>query len=117
MQAVIPKEPTSIDIPRDKHGYLLDPQDWTEELAHELALDDEVVLDAEQEEIVHFVRDYYNEKATVPEARTLLKHLKQVWDTERATRKYVYHLFPRGYAQQACKYAGMRIPLKLMLDL
>jgi tRNA 2-thiouridine synthesizing protein E len=29
---------------------------------------------------------------------------------------YLYQLFPRGYGQQACKFAGMRKPRKLMLD-
>jgi tRNA 2-thiouridine synthesizing protein E len=33
------------------------------------------------------------------------------------TRNYVYKLFPYGYGQQACKIAGMRKPLKLLLDL
>ena len=36
---------------------------------------------------------------------------------EKATRKYVYNMFPYGYGQQACKIAGMRVPLKLLLDL
>jgi len=26
-------------------------------------------------------------------------------------------MFPYGYGQQACKIAGMRVPLKLLLDL
>jgi len=29
----------------------------------------------------------------------------------------LYALFPYGYGQQACKIAGMRKPLKLMLDI
>ena len=29
---------------------------------------------------------------------------------------YLYQLFPRGCGQQACKFAGMRKPRKLMLD-
>jgi sulfur relay (sulfurtransferase) DsrC/TusE family protein len=29
---------------------------------------------------------------------------------------YLYQLFPRGYGQQACKFAGMRKSRKLMLD-
>ena len=36
---------------------------------------------------------------------------------EKATRKYIYSMFPYGYGQQACKIAGMRVPLKLLLDL
>ena len=42
--------------------------------------------------------------------------LKENWQPEKATRKFLYTLFPYGYGQQACKIAGMRKPLKLMLD-
>jgi len=35
---------------------------------------------------------------------------------DKATLRYLYQLFPRGYGQQACKFAGMREPRKLMLD-
>ena len=63
-----------------------------------------------------YVRHYFETNQSVPEARTLLKHMKQIWGVERATRKYLYQLFPWGYGQQACKIAGMRKPRKLMLD-
>lgn len=104
-------------IPRDNEGYLLNPDDWSEELAEALALEAEVDLVGEHREIVWFVRDYFEQHASVPEARKVLKFMKEQWGTEKATRKYLYTLFPRGYAQQACKVAGMRKPLKLMLDL
>lgn len=102
---------------RDHEGYLLDPSDWSEELAEKLAAEQDMALDPEHREIVMFVRDYYDTNASVPEARKVLRHMKQVWGEDRATRKYLYKLFPRGFAQQACKIAGMRQPLKLMLDL
>jgi sulfur relay (sulfurtransferase) DsrC/TusE family protein len=35
---------------------------------------------------------------------------------DKATRRHLYQRFPRGYGQQACKFAGMRKPRKLMLD-
>ncbi|HPE59260.1 MAG TPA: TusE/DsrC/DsvC family sulfur relay protein [Thiolinea sp.] len=103
-------------VARDNEGYLLDPEDWTEELANALAGELSLVLDAERREIVLFVRNYYEENASVPEARRVLKHMKQQWGAGKATRKYLYSLFPGGYGQQACKIAGMRKPLKLMLD-
>jgi len=46
----------------------------------------------------------------------MLKHMEQIWGSEKASRRYLYELFPRGYGQQACKIAGMRKPRKLMLD-
>lgn len=104
-------------IPRDNEGYLLNPDDWSEELAEALAFEAEFSLVGEHREIVWFVREYFELHASVPEARKVLKFMKEQWGAEKATRKYLYKLFPRGYAQQACKVAGMRKPLKLMLDL
>ena len=101
---------------RDHEGYLLDPDDWSEELMLVLADEQDVELNEEQREIVLFVRDYYEQNATVPEVRRVLQYMKRTWGKERATRKYLYNLFPHGFAQQACKFAGMRVPLKLMLD-
>ncbi len=46
----------------------------------------------------------------------MLKHMEQIWGSEKASRRYLYELFPRGYGQQACKIAGMRKARKLMLD-
>jgi len=100
-----------------QHGYLTNPQDWDMDVARALA--DSIDFDMNQDhwEVVTMVRDHYEERQSVPEARTILKGLKQRYGQEKATRKYLYQLFPHGYAQQACKVAGMRIPLKLMLDL
>ncbi|MEZ5478615.1 MAG: TusE/DsrC/DsvC family sulfur relay protein [Thiolinea sp.] len=101
----------------DNEGFLLDPDDWTEEWAESLALEQELELTQERNEIILFIRDFYERNASVPEARKVLKYMKHHWGAECATRKYLYGLFPHGYGQQACKLAGMRKPLKLMLDI
>lgn len=106
-----------LSIPRDNEGYLLNPDDWSEELAEALAQEAAFELVGEPRAIVWFVRNYFEQHASVPEARKVLRFMKEQWGAEKATRKYLYKLFPRGYAQQACKVAGMRKPLKLMLDL
>ena len=66
--------------------------------------------------VVHFIRNYFEDRQAVPEARHALKELREKLGKEKATRKFLYSLFPYGYGQQACKIAGMRKPLKLMLD-
>lgn len=70
----------------------------------------------EHRHIIEYIRDYFEHNFAVPEVRVLLKHLADVWGGEKATQRYLYTLFPRGYGQQACKTAGMRKPRKLMLD-
>lgn len=103
-------------LDRDEEGFLLDATDWYPELMEPLAAEEDIELDAERLAIVQYVRDYFERNLAVPEARTLLKHLKATWGEEKATRRYLYKLFPHGYGQQACKIAGMRKPRKLMLD-
>lgn len=103
-------------IARDNEGYLLDPSQWSERLATEIAAEENIELGDDHWLIVRFVREYYDSYQTVPETRTLLKHLRTALDSDRSTRRYLYSLFPYGYGQQACKIAGMRKPLKLMLD-
>jgi tRNA 2-thiouridine synthesizing protein E len=101
---------------RDEEGFLVNAEDWTPELAETFANEQGVKLEGPRRDIVLFVRDYFERNLTVPEARTVLKYMKDKWGKDHATRKYLYQLFPRGYGQQACKIAGMRKPRKLMLD-
>jgi tRNA 2-thiouridine synthesizing protein E len=101
----------------DLEGYLLDPSDWNHEVACFLAGQEELELEDHRWLVVNFVRDFYEFRQSVPEARFALKAMKESLGKEMATRKYLYQLFPYGYGQQACKIAGMRMPKKLLLDL
>lgn len=100
----------------DEEGFLLDPAEWNETVAAHIAVDEKLELTPARWEIVRYVREHFETRGTVPEARTLLKMLNERHGKSAATRKYLYDLFPYGYGQQACKIAGMRMPRKLMLD-
>ena len=67
--------------------------------------------------VVNHVRQHYEQTGCIREARHLLKAMRHEYGKEKATRKYLYRIFPWGYGQMACKIAGMRKPLKLLLDL
>ena len=101
----------------DHEGYLLEPSDWNEDVACAIAKKENIELTDDVWEVVNFVREYYEQRQSVPEHRLLLKELRKRHGKDKATRKYVYNMFPYGYGQQACKIAGMRVPLKLLLDL
>jgi TusE/DsrC/DsvC family sulfur relay protein len=105
------------EIEIDNEGYLLNTDDWSPALAAVIAQEENMELTGERMEIVRFVREHFEERECIPELRTLLKTLRERHGKDMATRKYVYKLFPYGYGQQACKIAGMRKPLKLLLDL
>lgn len=103
-------------LERDEEGFLLNASDWHPGLIDEFAREADLPMNEERLHIVQYIRHYYENRQAVPEARTLLKHMAEIWRKEKATRRYLYRLFPRGYGQQACKIAGMRKPRKLMLD-
>ena len=114
--AVEPGKPALTELARDEEGFLLHVEDWYPELVESLAAESDLPMNEERREIVRFVRHFYEDRCSVPEARVVLRHMKAIWGEEKATRRYLYQLFPRGYGQQACKIAGMRKPRKLMLD-
>jgi tRNA 2-thiouridine synthesizing protein E len=101
---------------RDNEGYLLDPADWNRALAPLLAAEDGLPLTAAHWRVIDFIRAWHDETESVPEARRVIRHLAEQGGDKRAAKQALYELFPHGYGQQACRIAGMRKPLKLMLD-
>ncbi|MEM8845188.1 MAG: TusE/DsrC/DsvC family sulfur relay protein [Pseudomonadota bacterium] len=101
----------------DEDGFLLDPEDWDKEFAKKVSQSYELELSEDHWLIIDLIRELFFETGIVPELRTILRSLKQKIGKEKATRKFIYGLYPYGYGQQACKIAGMRKPLKLWLDL
>ncbi len=101
----------------DHEGYLLEPSDWNEHVAHAIAKKEGIEMSDDVWEVVMFVRENFEINQCIPEHRRLLQALHKKHGKEKATRRYVYDMFPYGYGQQACKIAGMRVPLKLLLGL
>ena len=91
----------------DGEGYLIDPDDWTEEIAGVFAEREGIQLTDEHWEVVRFMRAYWEEHRIAPDARFVIRHLKE---TRQAPRDRLFELFPYGYVQQACKIAGMMRP-------
>ncbi|MBI3563554.1 MAG: TusE/DsrC/DsvC family sulfur relay protein [Gammaproteobacteria bacterium] len=100
----------------DEEGFLMDPFVWNEGLGRRIAELEKLELTEHRWDIVMFVREHFDHNGTVPEARVILKEMAARYGKDKATRRYLYELFPYGYGQQACKIAGMRKPRKLMLD-
>ena len=102
---------------RDNEGYLLDPGAWNRALAPLLAAEDGLTLSPAHWQVIDFIRAWYGDTESVPEARRVIQHLAATDGDKRAAKQALYGLFPHGYGQQACRIAGMRKPLKLMLDI
>lgn len=96
---------------RDTEGYIVDPEDWNERLAQQLAAEEGLTLDDSYWPVLHFMRQYWIEHHVAPDVRHVIKHLTEQQDVDKKQAKqYLYKLFPYGYVKQACKIAGMQRP-------
>ena len=87
-------------IETDKQGYLLDTNDWSEELAPIIAEQENITLSEQHWEVVHFVRDFYLEYNTSPAIRMLVKAMAQKLGE-------AYHI-PRGSSSETSKRQHLR---------
>ena len=92
----------------DGEGYLVDPSDWDEDVAKALAQSENIELNDDHWDVLHFMRGFYEENQVAADARFVIKHLAERMGKE--AQKNLFVLFPYGYVKQACKIAGMRRP-------
>ncbi len=94
----------------DEEGYLTNLSDWSDQLAMEMAKEDDADLEEDHWEVINFLRDYYEEYQVAPAVRVLTKAIGKKLGKEKGNSRYLYELFPYGPAKQACKYAGLPKP-------
>ncbi len=94
----------------DHEGYLKNRSDWTRELADELANADGIDLSDAHWEVISFLQEYYENYEIAPAIRILTKQIGKRYGQEKGNSKYLYELFPKGPAKQACRYAGLPKP-------
>jgi TusE/DsrC/DsvC family sulfur relay protein len=96
---------------RDIEGYIVDPEDWNEELAQQLAVEEGLALDDNYWRVINFMRQYWIEHHVAPDVRHVIKFLAEQHDVDKKQAKqHLFKLFPYGYVKQACKIAGMQRP-------
>lgn len=91
----------------DEEGYLIDPTDWSEDVARYLAEQENIQLTDEHWQVIAFMRTWQQRHGLTPDVRHVIRHMR---DAVGASRNRVFELFPYGYVQQACRIAGMKRP-------
>jgi tRNA 2-thiouridine synthesizing protein E len=94
----------------DEEGYLTDLSQWDEDVAKVLAEEEKVEMTDNHWEVIHFLREYYNEFQIAPAVRVLTKAIGKKLGPDKGNNKYLYELFPYGPAKQACKIGGLPKP-------
>jgi tRNA 2-thiouridine synthesizing protein E len=102
---------TAISALRDNEGYLVNPEDWDEGIARQLAAEERLDLNDDYWPVLKYMRDYWNEHRIAPDVRHVFTWLAgQRGIDKKAAKEQLFRLFPYGYVKQACKIAGMQRP-------
>ncbi|ACF13118.1 sulfur relay protein, TusE/DsrC/DsvC family [Chloroherpeton thalassium ATCC 35110] len=87
----------------DKDGFLVNPNEWTEEIAAEIARQDGIELTDAHWKVIRFMRDDYKATGQTPTVRKITKN-------NIANTKEIYALFPGGPAKFPAKIGGLPKP-------
>ena len=95
---------TLLDVDRDAEGFLRHSDQWSEDLAAELAREAGIdPLSDRHRQVVFYMRETYLATGSAPTIRTLGK-------ASGVPVKELYQLFPKGPAKIAARIAGIPKP-------
>lgn len=98
-------------IETDAQGFLRHKEEWTPELAQQIATREGITLTEEHWLIVNYVQQYYAQFQSSPAIRPLVKYLADRWGPEKGNSLYLHRLFKEP-AKQASKIAGLPKPAR-----
>lgn len=92
-------------------GWLENLDEWSVELAHEVAKNEQInELTEEHWNIVNLSREFFYDNGKVCEPRAFSKLMKKAYGKDKSDQKYIYSLFPTGLIKCANKVAGLPRP-------
>jgi TusE/DsrC/DsvC family sulfur relay protein len=93
-----------ITVECDDEGFLVDPSQWTDQMAVDLARQDGIdPLTDRHWQVIRFMRQQFEATGSGPNVRMLAK-------TSGIPIKELYELFPKGPAKTAARLAGIPKP-------
>ncbi len=94
----------------DKEGFLRDLDDWSSEVAEQIARAEGLELTAAHWEVIELLREYYTEFDASPAMRPLVKYCKLKLGSDKGKSIYLMSLFPGSPAKLGSKIAGLPKP-------
>ena len=98
----------SIEV--DKDGFLVDHLQWDEDVAKQLAQNEDLELSRQHWELISIIRQFYTEFGISPAMRPLTKYIKLHLGADKANSIYLMQLFPQSPAKYLAKIAGLPRP-------
>ncbi|KPK09690.1 MAG: sulfur relay protein DsrC [Acidithiobacillales bacterium SG8_45] len=88
-------------------GYLVNHEDWSEDLAKFMAEQEGIELTDKHWDLMNFLRDeYFTNNQNQPNTRNILKAMADKWG-QKLQQKDIYDLFPKDPSKQGGRIAGL----------
>jgi tRNA 2-thiouridine synthesizing protein E len=94
----------------DREGFLRRLEDWTPEVAMQIAAAEQLELSEAHWEVIALLRAYYLEYDSSPAMRPLVKYCALKLGAEKGRSIYLLSLFPGSPAKIGSKIAGLPKP-------
>jgi tRNA 2-thiouridine synthesizing protein E len=95
------------EVETTANGYLVDPEDWSRELAEHIAAEEKIELTPRHWDVIDFLRDeYFNNNQSSPNTRAIVKAMSDKWG-EKIEQRALYDLFPLDPSKQGGRIAGV----------
>ena len=103
-----------IEVETDKDGYLLNSQQWNEDVAQAIAQLENIELTDAHWEVIYFVRGFYQEYNTSPAIRMLVKAMAKSLVRIKVTAAICNAYFLKVPQNKLQKLAGLPKPAKCL---
>ena len=95
------------EIATTASGYLVDPDDWSRDLAAHMARLDGIELTEKHWDVIDYLREeFFDNNESTPNTRAIIKAMSDKWG-ERVDQKTLYDLFPLDPSKQGGRIAGV----------
>lgn len=95
-------------IEADKNGFLINVDDWDEEVAKAIAAHEHIDLTDKHWDVINFLREeYFDNHGNQPNTRTIIKAMQEKWNDKSVDSKALYELFPLDPSKQGGRIAGL----------
>ncbi len=93
----------AVSVPVDGEGFLVNRDDWNEQIAIELAKEDDFEIDDQIMTYIREARAMYDNDGVVPPIRIFAKKMS-------VSTKDLYGVFKKGPMKLICKWGGLPKP-------
>jgi tRNA 2-thiouridine synthesizing protein E len=94
-------------IDTDGNGYLVNTDDWNEQVAQVMAENEGLTLTQAHWDVMNYLREqYFDHAGNQPNMRQMIKDMAEIWGRD-VESKTLFDLFPGNPTKQAYRIAGL----------